>query len=516
MSPGSKIFYSRTLPILFGVFIVSVILRLPNLDRPLSKHHEFCTAIALRIVQIWDAEGIEKFGRNPVMNYPGAENKYINNYANTSGDMVDAEGNYYYVSHPPFAYYLPYYVFTVLNINPTVLSLQVLNMLLHFLSGLFIYMTVCLLSKTRVRGQVFAPALVAFLFYIFAPPTMWFQSNVYMADMLVHVIFIIGLYTALKMIIRERFSTFKYLFAFFLSIFLMVYTSWLGFFFTFALLIYGFVRLQDNTGFFIPIALAMLATSIAIVLIIYQYSSINGFDAYFREAAMRFGMRSSFSGASSVTGWISEKINQVVLLFFNYAVNYGHIILLIGVLIFQTFKKKMPKLEFSENGYRFIWLSSLPVILLHLVFLNYSGQDFSVLYASAFYAVLMGIMYDKMKAVFAKRSLQMWMAGILVLGVFMYYFVNRPGSESIKGFKYSHYREIAREMKSEIEGGEVLFVSGYKPDPQLITEMRRNIKQVKSEEEAIKFLKFRDLSDGILFNSEADGSIREIVRIKNE
>src|SRR5437868_2756280 len=105
------VFLKRTLPLLFGIFLLSVLVRLPQLNRTLSKHHEFCTALSLRIMQIWYDGGVQKFDFNPVMNFDNAADKFINNNANASGKMLDAEGNYYYVSHPPFAYYFPAFFF---------------------------------------------------------------------------------------------------------------------------------------------------------------------------------------------------------------------------------------------------------------------------------------------------------------------------------------------------------------------------------------------------------------------
>ena len=70
--------------------------------------------------------------------------------------MIDAAGNYYYVSHPPFAYYFPFFIFKILHVRPDVFPLQLLNLAFHFISGLFIYFIVCLLSFNRARsGDVF-------------------------------------------------------------------------------------------------------------------------------------------------------------------------------------------------------------------------------------------------------------------------------------------------------------------------------------------------------------------------
>src|SRR5436189_51957 len=90
-------FIKRTLPVLLAIFLLSVAVRLPQLNRPLSRHHEFCTAIALRVMQIWYDNGIEKYNYNPVMTYSNNADKFINNHANQTGKMVDSNGNFYYV-----------------------------------------------------------------------------------------------------------------------------------------------------------------------------------------------------------------------------------------------------------------------------------------------------------------------------------------------------------------------------------------------------------------------------------
>ena len=243
------IFFRKTLPILIGVFLLSVLVRMPQLGRPLSKHHEFCTAISLRIIQIWYNQGIEKFGFNPVMNYQNTSDKNINNHANASGKMLDENGNYYYVSHPPFAYYFPFALFKLLHIRPDIWPLQIFNLCLHFICALFVYFTVCVLSFNRARSYLHFSSLVAFVIYIFLPPTLWFQGNVYMSDMAVQVPFIIGVYITLKMIIRQKFFVSKYIFWYVLNLFVLLYTSWLGVFFAVSVLIYSLLHVRAIKGF---------------------------------------------------------------------------------------------------------------------------------------------------------------------------------------------------------------------------------------------------------------------------
>src|SRR5579871_5317879 len=107
------------------LFLLSVLVRVPDLNRPLSKHHEFCTAVSLRIMQIWADSGVTSYHFNPIMSYTGAANKYINNQ--TLSDP-DTGGNEYYKSYPPGGYLLPYFIFTVLHIYPDVLPIQIYNL----------------------------------------------------------------------------------------------------------------------------------------------------------------------------------------------------------------------------------------------------------------------------------------------------------------------------------------------------------------------------------------------------
>ena len=488
-------FIKRTLPILLGIFLLSVAVRVPQLGRPLSNHHEFCTAISLRVMQIWYEGGIEKYGYNPVMTYALPADKQINNHANASGKMIDAEGNYYYVSHPPFAYYLPYFVFKLLHIRPDVLPLQIFNLGLHFISGLFVYFTVCLLSFSRARALPYRSALVAFTIYIFSPITLWFQGNVYMGDMVVHVFFIIGVYTALKMIIRQKFYSPKYIFFYVTVLALMIYTSWLGIFFAIGVIIYSLLHVQSNSGFKILLLTTSLVTFIMLQLIVYQYAQINGPNAYISEMLNRYLFRGSFVETNQgLFHFMFRYLWYVKTLMYNYVVNYIIIYLLIGTFIYVAATRKKMKIVFSENGYRFIWLSVTPVLLLHSCFLNYSKHDFTALYASLFFSVLLGILYDKVKksGAIPLRTMQLGLVVAVIIMVVQFHVTNVPGL-----FKFYPQQLVGNQIKKEVKNDEVIF-SFTEVDPQVIFYAGRNIKFVKNTAEALNFLSFTHQQNGVI------------------
>jgi hypothetical protein len=475
---------------------------LPQLNRPLSKHHEFCTAVSLRILEIWDQNGISTYGFNPVMTYNNEADKFINNHANASGKMVDPRGNYYYVSHPPFAYYFPYFVFKLLHIKPDVLPLQVLNFFLHFISGLFVYFTVCLLSFNRARSYPHLASIVAFTVYIFSPATLWFQGNIYMSDMAVHCLFVMSTYAVLKMIIRQKFSSPKYIFFYVLLLFLMIYTSWLGVFFAIGVLVYSLIHVRQNKGFRTLIWSTIIVALLSLRVITYQYTQINGMEAYLSEIVNRYLLRGSVTDTQQ--GLFHFLFSYVILakhIIYNYIVNYLPVYLLLGGFVWLALTRAKLKIVFSENGYRFIWLSVLPVLLLHFFFLNYSEQDFTVLYASLLFSVLLGILYDKIKksGVFSIAQINSMVFAFIAICIVQFYVTNRPGNTSFSGALYAAEQNAAKVLTDNSTKQEVLFVQGMAPEPQVIWYAKRNVKFVQSDEEALAFLKQRKIEHGVIF-----------------
>lgn len=487
-------FIKRTLPVLLGIFLLSVAVRWPHLNRPLSAHHEFCTAIALRIMQVWDTEGISHVGYNPAMNYARPADKYINNHANQSGKMLDTNGNYYYVSHPPFAYYLPYFVFKLLHIKPDVPALQIFNLSLHFISGLFVYFTVCLLSFNRARSLPYRSALVAYVIYLFLPVTLWFQGNVFMSDMAVHTLFVIGVYTALKMIIRKKFYSPKYIFLYAVVLALMIYTSWMGLFFAAGVLIYSLLHVRDIRGFRVLIYTTLLVSIFVLQLIVYQYAQINGLSAYIQEMLSRYLVRGSVGETDKgLFHFMFSYLWYVKNIVYNYLVNYLIVYLIISLFVWLAISRKKLKIMFSENGYRFIWLCIMPVVLMHIVFLNYSQHDFTALYASLFFSVLLGILYDKVKKSGAIPIMQMrtGLAIAIALMVAEYFFINKNGSD-----KYLLAGDVIRQ---NTDTNEVAFLLNDAAEPQLVFYAERNIRQALSAEDAVDFLESVHQSKAVIY-----------------
>lgn len=491
-----------TLALLIGIFLLSVLVRMPNLNRPLSKHHEFVTAVSLRVLDIWDQEGAWKYHFNPVMNYALPTDKYINNWASTTGEMIDEEGNYYYVSHPPFAYILPYSIFKLLHIKPSVLAIEIFHLLVNFVCALFVYLIICLLGQQKPFARTYWSGIVGYAVYLFSAGVLWFQCNTYMSDMLVHLFFVLSVYTMLKLLMRKKFFSPKYLILYAIFLFLMIYTSWLGIFFAFSVFVYSLIKLRKEKVFLPLILLTILVSISAIALFSYQYSTINGFDAYWNQLVNRLGERGSLHQEIGILAQLKALVYLLYSMLKGYVSSYFPLyILLIGFIYLSITRVKL-KIVFTKNGYRFLWLSTLPILLLHLFLLNYSGHDFVSLYGSLFLSVLIAILYDKLKKAKSLSNLQL-NAGIslvIILSLASYFFINRPGKFSFKGDYYAQSMEIGEQIGQNSADDEVVFAIGdFSLDPQLIYYTKRNIQKVKSVKEAEEFLLKHNFNKGIIF-----------------
>ncbi|HRH38327.1 MAG TPA: hypothetical protein PK760_08285, partial [Flavobacteriales bacterium] len=100
----------KQLLLIVSAFLVSVAVRWPLLNRPLSAHHELCTALVLTVVHNWQDDGFFFHHGAPAITFSSKADRIPPGY--TDAPAV-RDGIQYYLSHPPLAYDLTYLLFTV-------------------------------------------------------------------------------------------------------------------------------------------------------------------------------------------------------------------------------------------------------------------------------------------------------------------------------------------------------------------------------------------------------------------
>lgn len=482
--------FLRRTPVFIGLMcLLAIAIRIPNLDRPLSKHHEFCTAVSLIVMQAWYDGGIRHYDFAPSTNFPGDHNRGIRNLV---AESVEKNGQYYYISHPPFAYYLPFAVFKLTDTRPNVLGLQVLNMVAHLVSAVFIF-----LLAGRLFPRARFVALASCAIYLFNPATLWFQSNVYMADMFVQPFFIMTMYFLVRLV-QEEATKYRswFLLAFGLSLFGAVYTEWLGLMLTGVLFVFAIVRRTTIRG---PLLLVIsLAGAIPIALTAVTYSGVAGEQAMVEYFFGRFQER-GLGGNVLASLWVLAK---------NYV--FGHLPLLLFLVIgFWFVLRQRVSSDLGRNAEQMILLTVIPVLLHHVVFLQYSGHDFAALKSAVPLALLGGWLVNAITSIPRQTQgdskvarLAAPIVAVCILSVAQYYYINRPGDVSWKGDRYAQEMEIGLEIKKRSEQDEITFTKDIVLTPQIIYYAQRNIMPVGHKAEAYNFVREHALGKGVLVQSE--------------
>lgn len=469
-------FKSRKSIYIFLICAFSVLVRIPNINRPLSKHHEFLTAISLRVLQIWDQGSPNDYHFAPVMSYSGKANKNINNNASTTGKMKDGKGNFYYVSHPPFAYILPHTVFSVFKIKPTVLSLELFLLICSLITAWFVLLIARDLAVNMDQGKRDSIEIISLLIYLTSSSVLWFQTNTYMSDILVHCFFVFTVWCVLK---NKYWLTA-------IAIFLTIYTSWLGVFLAFSVFVYSIFKKEIK--FLLPITLGTIGS---LILIFFQYSSIAGSAVFLEQLTQRFSERGNT--VNSEENSVIQKFREVILLIMNYLILYFPMIIL---LIFHWFKSQKKGLDILKN--KFVFISLFPIALLHLFLLNYSGHNFTALYASLPFSIACAYILVQ---VFQKRMALLTIL-IVSFSIGSYYFINRPGEYSWKGDVYAVHKVLGEKIKKEARSSQTIFLVTDYMNPMVIVYAERNMIKVESMEEVISAKDSLKLTDYIVFEEK--------------
>ncbi|MEY2829327.1 MAG: hypothetical protein RIQ33_1185, partial [Bacteroidota bacterium] len=235
----------------------------------LSDHHEWLTAHTLLTLQIWDSKSLNYFNAQPVINFQNYGDKGITQLGSLKG-VCDANGNGYYVSYPQFAFQMPYLILRLVNAKINVTNLQILNLILHFVSALFLF----LLMLNMVEGIFlirFLAATATYIVYVFSAGNLWFLQNVWFADTLVQFFLISSL---LFYFLFEKTKKIKFQYLFFLSQFFMCITEWIGVLFVSVFLCFQLYEILFHKKSARMFLVSLSIVSISIIIIVAEYLSI--------------------------------------------------------------------------------------------------------------------------------------------------------------------------------------------------------------------------------------------------
>lgn len=501
--------------ILLVLAITSVVIRLPNLNRPLSDHHEWLTAHTLITLDIWKSQGAGKYFFAPVYTFPGELNKNISNEG--LGGIKDKSGNYYYVSYPPFSFILPYFIFNLTGLSPSILGLQILNVLIHLTSAFLVFhLTVELLSRKRDREKIIG-GLVSYTLYLYSPIYLWFGQNVYFAEILGQFFLVLFIFLFIKFInlsIRKP----VHILILGLTTFFLIYTDWTLLVMIIPFLMLTKIKFGEWKDYSILIMGCVLGIICGLMLTYYQYSNIAGPDILFSSLIRKYEVRSGMdTGGKSGFGLNLTNVGSYRNLLENFKLSYQYILVLLvilGSMFYAVSDVKIKKLK-GNNTVSFMVTLFISVALHHILFFNFTvSHDFSLLKSGIWLSVLTGIIFAILEDRFVLNRLRHKRILIFTLLLFITIMSIRQYIHLNKVNYAEKRKKLGETIKKDSQSDEVVVLKGEMTyiDPQILYYTGRNIITLSGDQSIESVLKKYGQDKAAVFVTGSDYEIKSVIR----
>ncbi len=363
----------KTFVFLLILFLISVYIRLPFLTNKVEcSDNQYINT--LTCLENWKQYGLSAYYFSPVQTYNNPGDKFVTYYKR----LEDKKGNNYYVSFPPFAFLFAHFVLKISNIYPGKLPLQIINLFLHLLSAVFIYLIICNLYNKNFKS-LFLPAVIAYTVYVFMPVMLYIHTSVYFPEMFGQVIWITGIFFTLKLFKNINYISAKNFWLIGSILFFMIYTEWIGVFYAFTIALICFFKRKKNVKYIILFRTVAISSVLSLLLIFVQYSSINGIGNMIHSSSLRFLERSGlFAAKYSDMGINIYSFSSYIHFFKNInraLIGFGYLSILFFIIIL-LFKKIKNKINLANKYTLLLLLSVLPVIIHFFVFFNANAIHF--------------------------------------------------------------------------------------------------------------------------------------------
>lgn len=425
------LFTDKRLWILLALLIV---LRLPFLNRPVSKHHEFNTAVILINAESWQqAGGGKQFCYTPLMNYQGNSNRVLE-----KGWHIDSKGNHVYLSFGAGWYVLPYAVFKLMHIPFTPLSLQVLSIFIGFITAVLLY---ALLFKVVGRKDI---ALAGSASFVLLPAPLWYCGTAYVstAIMLPLVIPILLLWHAfeesvLNINVRSCFSLFV------LGI-MLCYFEWLAVFLLGVLALWALVSAKRDRRYLWISAVATLTVMSGVLLVLVQFAAYLGWQQVLHYWQARFSDRSTDT---------SEYSAATLLLFVIKNIFTAYLPLVL--LLFFVWKKNL--LKKKPLNYKWPLWALAVIIPYNGIFFNWSAiHEFAWMAFGLFATIAISIYFLPSLPVITMKKL---VAAAIVISIIQYFVINLPGATNVKRDRYDEQKRLGEWIRNNVDTTAAIFTN---------------------------------------------------------
>ena len=359
----------RTLAVLVLIFFVSVGIRWRLISNEINNynHSEF---FLLTTFENWDQRGIADCYFSPIQTFGNPGDKHVAYYKR----LESKEGDNYFVSFPPFAFIFAYGTFKLLHIIPSKFAIELLNLFLHFISAVFIYLLVFRHYRRVDPFDLHLPSLAAFGVYLFTPIVLYLHTAIYFPETLGQVLWVIALYCTYNWYICPADDKRRWSFGLMAVIFTLAYTEWIAIFYVFTLWLV--LRKEKNSASaersFLNKGI-LISTFAGLLLTVLQYAAIGGWAALLRAFGIRFMERSGvFATSNSGDGlnyFTAESYLRIAHSLQGLLFPFGYLLMIfLAVIVYRNGWATVRSV--LERNRFLIMLATLPAIIHLLVFFN--------------------------------------------------------------------------------------------------------------------------------------------------
>jgi hypothetical protein len=498
------------------LFALSVGIRHPLFNHEFTLSHEWLSAHTLITVELWNQVPAEVHHFDLLYTFPGSTNRFVNDLW-TAG-VADPLGNYYYVSMPPLGFLTPYVFFKVFHQRPGIAALQACGLTLHFIVCALLYLLVRLLTSGR-RGSPAASG-AALCVFLFAPTALYYYQNAIVGSVVV-IPYTVAVLIAATILSQGDASRRVRRFAWPLLFIALVggcLADWQGFFTAFAAAVVSLAaairfphRRRTAVG---VLLLACLGVAIAIAIIIFQYSRIQGFSPFVHTILGRLRERTS---GNNVSLWSFDYYRRLS----RFYVAYLPFVICAAAFLWLAIRRGyrgVPQL--FRRAAAPLAISILAVITDHVVLANHTAiHIFTTLNTLVPIAILTGLAvlaYLESTANLRRDAVVAASAILICMAVSTgeYYFAYRGRPHP--------FRKSASEILASAKPDDVIFATGNGFSlgtdivvPQLIYYLNHNVEVVDSAAAASQYLGTHGFSRGVLAHLNQDYTVSEVEAVNS-
>lgn len=489
------------------IFIASVLIRIPNFNRPLSKHHEFNAAMVLIGMDHWSENGgASSTLYCPVLNYNNPGDRFLDLETSL---LTDAKGNLIYASFGAGWFLYPYYFFQLFSLTPSVAALTIFNLLLSF---------ICMLLVFSIARKVFAEqdtirpfkSLITVFIFVLNPCTLWYNGNGYVHEVMVLPFFLMQVNLFIDfMKCDSQLSKFK-LFLFFVVTVLGVFADWLSVIWLAVTFMYAIKKVAADRKWRIYLTVAFTSGLFSVLLVVLHYGYSLGVNEYLTALAERYQSRGFLNVNIRSAGYMLLKIVK------HYFTAYASILLLIAVAgslyLVQIAKRKEPLARLPVFSKEIIFLIFSTAFLHHFLFIEFSSvHEYAVFKSALFLSLASSVLLFA-----SKVPHKLMLVVFFIVTLVQYYYINRVGEISLNGDRYDYTVVTGKIINQNTGADEVVFVDDSQMRPQISYYAKRTILNAASLIQAkLGLEKQPGKSKGVWFDIE-NGKVVSIVHFHLE